>query len=106
MTSDLQKIMVADEGNAVAQRLDAQRHSEPTAEIFLKTGRTGAALGAVDHLRKSVGTSVDPGPALAAAAAVLGDADQPSSAGMAASRQGAGAQLRNAVAASRLPAQS
>src|SRR5687768_14333594 len=36
---ELKEIMVADEGDAVGQRLDPKRHAEPAAEIFLEPGR-------------------------------------------------------------------
>src|SRR4051812_38407039 len=65
--AELDEIMVAYEGDSVVERFDPQRHPQPAAEIFFEPRRPGEALGAVDHLRKSPGAGVDPGPALAAA---------------------------------------
>src|SRR6185295_19993159 len=48
--AELEKIMVADEGDPVVERLDPERHPEAAAEIFLEAGRAGEALGAVDDL--------------------------------------------------------
>ena len=68
--------MIADEGDPVRHPLDAKRHSETSPEMFLESGRSAKALGAMNDLRKTAGPGVDAGPALTAAPKIFADADQ------------------------------
>src|SRR4051794_6099342 len=61
----------AERQRAVIDR-DPQSHADTEAYVFLKPGRTIEAFGGVDDLRKSIATTADARPDLAAGRHVFG----------------------------------
>jgi hypothetical protein len=85
--TDPQRVARAAKAQRLIRNRYKQRHGDAEADILLKAGRTGKALGGVDHLRKTIPARADAGPDLAAARGIFGHRDDDRDAGLGTGRQ-------------------
>ena len=53
-SEELKEIALAAEDQRALAGIDGERHADPAADIFLKAGRAGEALGGMNDLREAV----------------------------------------------------
>src|SRR6266568_5008722 len=93
-TGELQEVVRGAEDQRGVLYMDRERHADATADIFLKPGRSGKALGRMHNVRKAAATRVKPGPVLAFRCHVLGHGDDARRVRVARDRQRAADQAR------------